>query len=372
MILSAVIIYVLAQKLYTAFWYKNLYARISFSKDHAVKGEQVILEEIVCNNKWLPVPFLHVKFQIDRNLQFVKMDQTAVVSDKGYKNDMFSLLFYQKITRKIPVLCSKRGYYKIDTMDVVSMGLCMNDILSFNAPTAAAIVVYPKPADADRIEVPYKRLLGGMITKQYTYEDPFTFKGIRDYYESDPMSAVNWKAYAKTSELKVNMKEFTAGQEVYLLLNIEQDGMQRYERLQEESISIVAGLLDKFERQGIATGLISNGIDGLTGETLYFPSGLGLEHRRKLNFGLARIDLQQEDQEFSEILSRKIGREKSNALFLMVSTCKREPLKNRFNSICKMSGKSVWIVPHYSDMDWMPQNCPRAEIISWEVTPYAE
>ena len=50
-----------------------------------------------------------VKFEVDRSFLFGNEVVNTNVSDHCYKSDVFSLLFYQKIVRKIPLVCTRRG-----------------------------------------------------------------------------------------------------------------------------------------------------------------------------------------------------------------------------------------------------------------------
>ena len=64
--------------------------------------------EVVENKKALPLPVLGVKFQVARALHFAK-DPNAGVSDFYYRSDVFSVMMFQKITRSLPFLATKRG-----------------------------------------------------------------------------------------------------------------------------------------------------------------------------------------------------------------------------------------------------------------------
>ena len=112
-------LYLLQLLLYRKFWSKGLTVEIRFAQEEAVAGQEAVLTEVITNRKWLPIPILHIKFQINRNLRFLSMNN-AQVSDLIYKNDMFSLLFYQRITRTLPFRCERRGYYTIRQADAVS------------------------------------------------------------------------------------------------------------------------------------------------------------------------------------------------------------------------------------------------------------
>lgn len=77
------------QKIYAALWYKNLTVRIDFSKKNAVCGETIELVETVTNKKRLPLPYINLKFQVNRAFRFEDGEENSVVSDNTYRNDIF-------------------------------------------------------------------------------------------------------------------------------------------------------------------------------------------------------------------------------------------------------------------------------------------
>jgi len=370
MLAGAGISYMIIEHIYVKFWLKGLSAEIGFANENATPGDIVDLIEVVTNQKWMPLHFINVKFQLDRNLKFDNMDSNSVVSDKSYKNDVFSLLFFQKVTRTIPLVCKKRGYYTIDKIELLSMGLFMNDILSVTIPISSELVVYPAFVYTENIEVPFRKIMGSIITNKYTYEDPFEFKGIRDYQDYDSMDKINWKATAKTSELKVNLYDNTASQEVCILLNVEYEGMIKYENVLEESISIAASLMQMLIESGVSTSIICNGKDILTDENMLYSSGSGFDHINSINLGLARLDLKKPADDFAELLADDLSKISKKALYILISTCKNSRIQEEYNKMCHGSKGSIWIVPYNAGFDWEPKNCEFADIISWEVPYY--
>lgn len=363
LLLFAAVFYVLCAKAYAKFWTKNLTADIEFSKDSAVCGESVELVEVITNDKWLPLPFVNVKFQMDKNLHFDGDDSNSNVTDKSYKNDVFSLLFYQRITRRIPITCKKRGLYEINSMEIISKGLFMNEIMSFKREFHKEIVVYPRLADTNCVDIVYKDLCGEMLVRRNDFEDPFEFRGIRDYESRDTLNLINWKATAKTCDLKVNLHDYTANQKVCVLLDLVPDGMLTYEKLQEESISIAAGILQRLTMEGILAGLISNGRDFVTDDVVVFNAGNGISHMNSMYLGLARIDLSKDMQD----LSAKMSEIDANTLCVLISAGRSKNLQIKYEEMCLQGKAGVWVMPFHQGMDTNLENCPHAKVIPWEV-----
>ena len=121
---TAGLLYMLQDWIYKTLWDKNLSVSIHFQDKAVLEGEQATLTEVIENRKLLPLAYLNVKFQVNRNLVFQNMENTSV-SDFNYKNDIFSVLFHQRIRRTLVFSCQKRGYYEITQSDIISSNLLM-------------------------------------------------------------------------------------------------------------------------------------------------------------------------------------------------------------------------------------------------------
>ena len=108
-ILVAALCLVLGQEvLYQRKWHKNLTAALEFGQEILTEGEKGSIKEIVRNEKFLSIPALHVKWEVSRNLRFDARENTAM-TDQTYRNDIFSLMPYQQITRTLTFTALKRG-----------------------------------------------------------------------------------------------------------------------------------------------------------------------------------------------------------------------------------------------------------------------
>lgn len=367
--LGAFAVYSLQGILYARFWNKELTAQLYFSRPEIGEGEDCELKEVIVNKKLLPIPMLHVKFQTDRSLVF-DGEKNMSVSDKCYKNDIFSLMMYQKITRTLHFRGTKRGLYRIDRLDLVSSDLFMQESLLDTVENRAQLLVYPGVINTAAIHVPFKNLMGTILTRQYSYEDPFEFRGIRQYQNHDSIKDVNWKASAKTGELKVNVHDYTARQEVVFLLNLKAETILEYDSLKEESIRLVNTLAGLLTAKGVPIGVISNGRDILTKKELYLPTGSGRPHMQTVREKLARIDLKQPVREVMEVLSDRTKEKrlkKDSTLYVMVSYSQRQQIWEQFQSVAHESRGSMWVLPLLHTMEQRIETTGEVTVIRWEV-----
>lgn len=372
MLLGGLAVYLLLENIYRKMWNKGLEVNIDFSRKHVSAGETAELVQIVTNRKCLPLSYINVKFQIDKSLIFDDGTQNSFVSDKTYRNDIFSLLMYQKATRTLSVLCTKRGIYTISDMQVVSTGMFMKDVLVMVTPSNAQIVVYPKKLDTGSINVAFRKLMGMVENNSHMYEDPFAFRGIREYTEYDSLNSINWKAFARTGNLMVNEYNETVCQEVCILLNVEPEGMLIREELSETSISIASGLAEMLIEKGIVVSLISNGVNTFSKEPVIVYGASGFSHINTINTSLAGIELRQGQPDFKDILSQYVPKvSNNNVIYCMISQNRRADLQKSFSQYINDSSGCMWIAPcfkgeeaelEYSDLQYY----------QWEVKHHAK
>ncbi|MFR3825583.1 MULTISPECIES: DUF58 domain-containing protein [Hungatella] len=369
MALGACILYVLQRALYERFWKKGLTADAAFQDNPAVCGSEAYLLETVINAKFLPLSILRVKFRIGRELEFVTGENSAV-SDYTYRNDVFSVFPYQKITRKLTFHCSKRGYYEIKSLDLVSHDLFFSGHLIETLSLDSHLYVYPAAADGSRLNVPFQKMMGTCLSRNRLVADPFELKGIREYQTYDSMHSVNWKATARTGALKVNVHESTATQNIFLFLNMDSDYPWASEALREEAVSICGSFIGAFVSEGIPTGFFSNGMDALIGEPSFVPAGAGVSHVTRCMEALSRLRYDIPMTPF-ETLMRECSLEKKaeDCLYIMISSCRRPELQTAYQEFCRYSPGSLWIAPLRPEDEVTLSLCPATLAMKWEV-PY--
>ena len=253
-LLGLLLLTVLWNLYYARHWHRNLTISLQFLQDYVYQGEQAQMTERIENRKRLMLPVLEVSFHVDRRLAFLDSENTNV-SDFIYKRDIFSLLGNQRVTRRLDLVCTKRGHYQINESWLSTFSLLYEQRFSAASPAAAQLYVYTARTDVSDIMIACERLLGNIQCAKRMYEDPFAFSSIREYTPTDPMKTINWKASAKTGELMVNTFESTLTERVMLYLDLEDSAILKYEYLVEESLSIAASLAQKLITRGMDVGL---------------------------------------------------------------------------------------------------------------------
>lgn len=319
---------------------------VYFSKDVANCGEDVELIEVAMNRKRLPLPFIILKFESPRGLEYFDMTNVSA-SDHMYREDMLSMKPFSKHTRRIKVQCAKRGYYTFPRVGITTADLFLTSRYNTNFDNESELVVLPEIVDGEFVEMLTSVTLSELQRRRTLITDPFTLSGIREYITTDPMNSVNWKASAKTGELMVNQRASTNAPKVHIFLNLEYYNQKRSTSLLEKSISLAYTYLCKLSEWGVQTSLYSNGRDAVTGEPLSASASASSVELEKKAVILGRIDLKQAAVPLTEAFENFIELTDHDDFIVVIS-----PQSNAGFCLLMADAKSRrpalnWIMPAY-------------------------
>ena len=237
-IVFALLLYLGQKYVYAKIWQRDLKVSLSFREDGIWEGQESELSEIIENRKRLPLTMLKVKFQTDRHLVFADTKGSRT-TDRYYRNDIFQIGRLEKVTRALHFTGGRRGYYTIQEADLVASDLFLTAQYTATTPIEhCSLYVYPKPFSHPDFKRSLKQLNGEVLTKRHLLEDPFEYRGIRDYQPQDDLKSINWKATARTGDLKVNQKNYTSQESVRIFVNLEDTGILKKEDCVEACLQI--------------------------------------------------------------------------------------------------------------------------------------
>lgn len=352
---------------YRHLWEKNLEIQLEFNEEAVSEGEDSELTETIVNRKWLFLPYLQVGFQTHKNLQFGE-EENVSVSDLCYKRDIFTVGGYQKITRRVPFHCSKRGYYEIESADLITRSPLLTNKFHKAEKQNANIYVYPAQIENEFMDITFQKIMGDVLAKKNIYEDPFEFRGIREYQPTDPLNKINWKASARSEQWMVNLYGSTNAQEIVILLDLEDETAWKYDDIHEQQISLAVTLMARFTEAGISTGLITNGRDIKWNEILRLQAGTGKQQLVNVNRGLARIDLLKEPESMERLLKEERDHmEHSQKTYIMITKNQRISVYESFRELVHQGAAGFWISTRYDEMEWKLPKYGSLPVIDWEV-----
>lgn len=224
---------------------KLVYHR-EFAEECVYEGDTVELIETIWNPTVFPVFLVDVESYFYSGLQIDGHE--AVKGGMRYFVSRYHLMPFEKITRRIEIKCTKRGYYKLTTASVFRCG----DERSIESE--AELYVYPK-IEALSENMPSAYGLGDELSRNRLIRNPFSVNGIREYRQGDPFRSINFKASARLSvgglpRFAVNRYDHCANNKYYIYQNFhlpkgEELLFDAYENLMEVGLRLSASLLVK-------------------------------------------------------------------------------------------------------------------------------
>lgn len=344
--LIALLLFLLQRRVYERLWERNLKVSVTFSQSAITEGETGEIVEVIENRKWLPLTMLKVKFQTSRYLQFGD-EKGSMTSDQYYRNDIFQINGGERITRRLSFLGAKRGYYHIRNIDLVGADLFLTNEMLKSMTTNCYLYVYPKLFNSQEFRTSLQKLNGEVLVKRHLMEDPFEYRGIREYQPFDDIRSVNWKATARTGALKVNQKNYTAIQTIRIFLNLEDNGVLKKHEEVEASMQIVIGLAAFFLNQGIKVACYTNGKDVISGEAVNVSGGAGKGQQDMIGKAMARINTELVSSDFCNMYEEAVLKDAKGTITLFVSPNGYDDFLELLKACEKSGMEYTWFYPYY-------------------------
>ena len=339
-----VLLLALQKQVYKKFWSKGLSAQVKIRDQFLVEGHETELTEILTNDKLPPMPWVHLKFQVFRNGK----------TDNLFSSDVFNILFRQQITRTSKITLERRGVYQIKHLDLLSYDLFITSKFVKVYDNYAEVTVYPALVEKEIFDVPYEKMMGTMATKRYTMEDPYLFKGIRDYQPQDSFKSINFKASARSGKLLVNTHEYTVDQTVHVLLLTDKSSNFYDEGIYEAGLRLAGALISRLERDGIAASFYSNGLDSIDRQEPELGAGCSENHIASVLEVLARLDLNATGTSGCEVVYQLQEKRRAEDYYVMICPYRNEDMIQAYDELRQYTDACQWIAPvsavGYSEM----------------------
>lgn len=347
---------------YKEHWKKKLQVSLQFLEKDAAPGQVCHLKEIITNTKAMPLPTLQVKFRTDKMFDFEEK-QNASITDYYYRDDVFSVSGNKRVTRTLAFVPRRRGYFTIDTLDLIAWDFFLKDKYLNQVENDTVLYVYPRNLSVVDLEEVFQRMIGEILAKRNTIEDPFAFRGIRGYQPFDSMRKINWKSSARHGNLLVNTYDSTFSQEMLIFLNVNNKSYGMTRELQEHAIAIVSTVSAYFINAGVAVSIETNGKDIVSNESVRNQAGSNKKHLQTINRRLARIDLEKESVPFVPLIQNICNRNAEGACYLFVTAEISEEFLLYYYQLQKRGCHAFVIVPQEKSVK---TDIP-SEMIRWEV-----
>jgi len=352
----------LQKKFYADNWNNNLYVNVAFEKNQVTEGEQTAIIESVINNKWLPLPFLFINFKLGNGFKTIDMNRIAA-DDKFSRNDLINVLMKQSVKKRVKIVCNRRGCYSIDGFSIGAHNLFLNEKFIENYSADSSLTVYPRTVDARRFERLIRNIDGDLKNNNSLYDDPFLIRGCREYQTYDEMRYINWKATARTGNLKVNVFDKISNSNVYLYVNLECQRVFSDNEVLEESMRLAKSFSIILSDYGIKNCVITNGKPYNSDNYVVIRKlDMGAAHLNRIDEALASIDLdkslrKKNDDSPGETFSMRYGNEiaenAQKGFVILISNSHEKELCNGMKNLKKRGRPFLWITPVSSEADFV-------------------
>jgi uncharacterized protein (DUF58 family) len=229
-------------------------------------GEVITLEISIENQKWLPLPWLHIKNAISPSLTIEsrQTEQSAQAKRLIRIRQLVStwqLWSFQRVTRRYSMRSAARGCYTIGPITVRSSDPFGWLESSLTLPVYETVIVYPLIAQVESAGFPPVSPFGEDAARRHLIEDPLRVVGVRDYQLGDDPRRIHWKATAHTGMLRSKIYEYSTMKRLLVLLdtrNYSHSWMGVDPELQELTISAAASIGVWALDEGYMVGLLAN------------------------------------------------------------------------------------------------------------------
>ena len=357
------LLYIWQTKYYDKHWKTGLSASLSFSEYKVNEGDSLELIEVVENDKWLPIPHLHVKFMTAGSFVFENNDN-SVVTDNYYRNDIFTLIGYQQTKRTLAFKATKRGFYEINKIDLISGDIFFRRTFASHDDNVTKLYVYPKLIDRSELRSVLLNNQGEINTLLSLNVDEYSYIGMREYTAGDQLNHINWKRSAKEQALMTNIYSPVIEHEVTMIVNLHPFYENDKDRLLEYIIRIVATLGKLCLDNNIHLHIYTNGYELNRSRTLSFPSLNSASREDSLMMGLSSINLKREPMDIISVMKGLSSRRVNNQSLVFISNDRTNTVIDAYKELSKCFKSHMFIMPEYT---LVPVKVKVPDMISWEV-----
>ncbi len=354
---------------------RNVRYKRELSEKRVLFGEEITLSLSIENAKLLPLPWLEIEEIVPRDLHFSGSNLRMSVSSNSFLlESLFSLRWYERVTRRYSVLCVARGVHTFGPTTMRS-----GDVFGFQSRQEALanrqyLLVYPMIVPLARFSLPARHPFGDYNAPRRMLEDPSRVVGVRDYMYGDDLRRVHWKATAHTMQLQSKLYQPTTTYTLVIFLNVATQLDVYYgihPELQELAICVAASVANWALDEGLAVGLYANttmympelgmslstGQDGSTEKTtsvenivaeqlkrrrIHLPPSCNEEQRRRIMETLARIQ-SYFGTPIEDLLQAERGRLPAGATVVIVTSAISDPLLEALSRV-RQSGHAVTLL----------------------------
>lgn len=196
--------------------------RRRFQYTRAFPGEIFAAKIEIENHKLLPLTWLRT---VDPWPKAVGPEGEDILApsfspDLGFLTHVFSLRWFERISRTYNLVFRKRGVYPLGPCKLSSGDLFGIYDKTQEVAGIDRLTVFPALLPLENLVLSPEFPIGEQRSRRRISEDPNQVMGVRDYHPEDNFRRVHWPATAKTGQLQVKVYQPTSAQVLIVCLNV--------------------------------------------------------------------------------------------------------------------------------------------------------
>lgn len=283
-------------------WIRRAFRKLDVRRAMATRafvGERIPARLELDNRSWLPLPWLLIEDRVPLDLKETD-SYRSVIAVGGKSHAVHEELLH----------CKRRGYYPVGPLTLTTGDLFGFAEASWQEANPIHVTVYPQVVPLQELGLPSRSPFGVLSSRQRIFEDPNRMAGVRAYASGDSMRRIHWKASAHEDELLVKKFQPAIALNVMVVLDLNRKAypISGAIGVSEWAIVVAASVASYVTDQRQPVGLITNGMDSVTGETTAaIPTRQGQGHLIAILTALARVQMQDVEYDLSAWLPRRIA-----------------------------------------------------------------
>jgi uncharacterized protein (DUF58 family) len=265
----------------------------------AFVGERIIVHLRLTNRSWLPLPWLMIEERVPLDLKETESYRAVVAVGAKARIDHTYILY-----------CKRRGYYAVGPLTLTTGDLFGFAEATWQEEGPIYVTVYPEVVPLHALGLSSRSPFGTLAARQRIFEDPNRMSGVRAYVSGDSLRRIQWKASAHEDTLLVKKFQPAIALNVAVVLDLNRNiyPISGAVGISEWAIVIAASIASYVVDQRQPVGLITNGVDSVTGKiTVPIPTRQGQGQLIALLTALARVQLHDFSLGLAQWLPRQIA-----------------------------------------------------------------
>ena len=351
------------------YWSKHLFDRVTLtrvsSERRAFIGEEIAVDIELTNKKALPLPWYEWRLALGEALPVTgEALGAAAVPGLKWLHRRGSLGWYQQHKWHFTLVPSERGHHAFGPATIKSADLLGAFPRTIEDGLRQNITVFPRVFPMADMGLPSERPFGERKGGNRVFEDPLRIAGLREFRPGDPLRRIDWKATARSGELRSRVYEPSATQQIYLLVNIDtmEHSWEGYLKDElERIVSVTASLAAWAAGSRYAVGLLANGAFPDADRPIRLPPSRSRDQITRILEALAVIQpLTMGD--LAGAIRRESGKLPAGSTLVVVASLMPPPLAGVIARLAD-EGHNVFVVATSARVrDSLPTGIPMREV----------